>query len=316
MNGSHRNCSFSEVNAIVSDLQLMIYIPTFVVGLVLNLWALWIFCFSLRKCTEASIYLMNLAILDLFLLLSLPIKMYFSQPTSTGHRHLCSFVESLYFTNMYGSIYTIMFISLDRYIAIKHLFWAKILRSPKKTLGVCIVIWIFVWTVSVFIFDFNKADQINMRCFHNMSDHVWSTQNIISLEFLGFLIPLAVMVYCSIHIIRTLLDHEVISKQDDRAKSIVKRIIITNLAVFLLSFTPSHLGIFLQFLVRQHVISECSSQQNISLFVQVALCMANVNCCLDAWCYYFAVKEFRNKLVTGHAVPRKGTISEPQSAVV
>ncbi|XP_053316410.1 G-protein coupled receptor 55-like [Spea bombifrons] len=301
MIGNHSHCSFSDVNAIVNKLQLVIYIPTFITGSILNVVALWVFCFSMKRRTEVSIYLMNLAILDLLLLLSLPFKMYFSQQNTTGYRSLCSFVESLYFTNMYGSIYTIALISLDRYIAIKHPFWSKLFRSPKKTATICIFIWLFVWSVSacVFTFDFGKE---KVRCFHNMSDHVWSSANIISVEVFGFLIPLMVMLFCSIQTIRALLIHKPYSIQFEELRIIIIRIVVSNLVVFLLSFLPPHVGIFLQFLVRQNVISECSSKKNISLLVQLTLCLTNVNCCLDAICYYFSVKEFRSKYLRNHSI--------------
>ncbi|KAE8604679.1 hypothetical protein XENTR_v10014785 [Xenopus tropicalis] len=284
------SCNFSHVDSIMNNVELGIYIPTFILGCILNIFALWIFFFSIKKWTEASIYLINLAILDLFLLLSLPFKMYSSiQIEQIVDRHLCTFAEILYFANMYGSIYIITFISLDRYIAIKHIFWAKRLRSPKKTTSICFFIWVFVWIVGGSIF--KKED--NNRCFHKMSNKIWSPSIIICLELFGFLMPMIVIMGCSIQIVRKLGDHRGISEQDHGQKTTVRRIIISNLVVFLLSFLPSHLGIFLQFLVKQDIIANCSHKQSIILFLRLSLCLANVNTCLDAACYYFAVKEFR-----------------------
>ncbi|KAM4771168.1 G-protein coupled receptor 55-like [Rhinophrynus dorsalis] len=313
MNVSQYNCSFSDVDVITYSLQLGIYIPTFITGTILNTFALWILCFSMKRRTEALIYMMNLAVLDLLLLLSLLLKMYFSQQSRTLNLSLCRFAESLYFNNMYGSIYTITFISLDRYIAIRHPFWAKTLRSPKKTKAVCILIWVFVWTVSACTFRFYNVNKESGRCFHNMSDHIWSTQVIVSVEVFGFLIPVIIMLYCSIQIIRTLVANRSTSEQAKRSRVTIIQIIVSNLVVFLLSFSPSHLGIFLQFLVRQGVILDCSHKQHISLFVQVALCLANINCCLDAVCYYFTVKEFREKSIQSQSIIYKGTISLQQS---
>ncbi|XP_030072713.1 G-protein coupled receptor 55 [Microcaecilia unicolor] len=290
MNASN-SCSFYDVDNLMKYFQLAIYIPTFIFGFILNVLALWVFCYSLRKWTETSIYMMNLAASDLLLLLSFPFKIHFSSSDKQGPKMLCAFVESIYFVNTYGSIFIITCISLDRYAVIKHPFKAKLFRSPKKALLICCCIWILVWLGSIPVYDFHGTnDQI--RCFHNISDESWTAPIIFSLEVFGFLIPLIIVAYCSIQIIRTLLHHRnVEQKTIDHTVCIC--IIAANLITFVICFTPSHLGIFLQYLVRQHVISDCSMKQNISLFVQIAMCLANINCCLDAICYYFAAKEFR-----------------------
>ncbi|KAM4040503.1 G-protein coupled receptor 55-like isoform 1-T3 [Anomaloglossus baeobatrachus] len=297
MNGCLNKYSPVNVTSIINTVQLFICIPTIIIGFILNVSALWIFCSSIKKHTEASIYLLNLAVLDFCLVLSLPFRLYFTIYRTTTDGRLCSLLESLYFTNIYGSIYTIMFISVDRYIAIKHPFLSKVLRSPKKTSFICIFVWVFVWTVALCTFDFSN-DFRNGSCFHNMSDNIWSTQIIVPLEIFGFLIPMTVMLYCSIQSIRALMVPVPSSSvQCERSKTNVIRIITSNLVVFLLSFFLSHIGIFLQFLVRKHVISSCMAKKHINIFVQVALCIANINCCLDAITYYFMGKEFQSKLV-------------------
>ncbi|XP_072266479.1 G-protein coupled receptor 55-like [Pyxicephalus adspersus] len=292
---SNDSCLSVHTSSILRPIQLATYIPTFILGFTLNSFALWIFCCSMKKFTEASIYLMNLAILDFLLVLSLPTKIHFSQDEVKVSSHMCGFLQSLYFTNMYGSIYTITFISLDRYIAILHPFWARALRSPRKAIITCVIIWVFVWSISLCTF-FNKDNSENVRCFHNLSDNIWSPQIIISLEMFGFVIPMIIMFYCSIQIIRTLMVSLSSSVESKESKHVIIRIIICNLVVFLICFSFTHIGILLQFLVRRQNILDCTVRKHISIFVQVALCISNINCCLDALCYYFAIKEFRAKL--------------------
>ncbi|XP_040204940.1 G-protein coupled receptor 55-like [Rana temporaria] len=289
------SCPNENITSILRPIQLMTYIPTFIIGFILNSFALWIFCCSMKKYTEASIYLMNLAILDLFLVLSLPSKIHFSQDKINVNSHLCGFIQSLYFTNMYGSIYTITFISLDRYIAIIHPFYARVLRSPKKTIIICVTIWVVVWSVSLFTF-FYKVKSENVKCFHNLSENIWSPNIIIPLEMFGFVIPMTIMLYCSIQIIRTLLVPVSSSVESEESKAVIVRIIICNLVVFVICFSFTHIGIFLQFLAKRQIISDCTVKKHISIFLQVALCISNINCCLDALCYYFSVKDFRVKL--------------------
>lgn len=42
------------------------------------------------------------------------------------------------------------------------------------------------------------------------------------------------------------------------------------------------------------MIQECGAKTRISLFIQVAMCLSNITCCLDALCYYFVAHEVRN----------------------
>ncbi|XP_036393481.1 G-protein coupled receptor 55-like [Megalops cyprinoides] len=285
------NCSFEDVDRLMTSLQLVIYIPIFVFGLILNTMALLVLCFVLRKWTESTIYMTNLALMDLLLLFPMPFKMHATKYHWNGDkRPFCSFLESLYFVSMYGSIYTIMCIAVDRYVAIKHPFRAKQLRSPRVARIMCVLIWVLVVGATAPVYRFHTENTAEFRCFHGFSDAGWNPALIVCLEVLGFLVPALVLVVCSVKIIRALQ-----ASQQDRATSqACIRIIYSNLCIFLVPFTPSHVGIFLQFLVRCGTITDCGTQTNISLFVQVAMSLANVTCCLDAFCYYFITREVRS----------------------
>ncbi|XP_006268631.1 G-protein coupled receptor 55 [Alligator mississippiensis] len=296
MNSSNysQECLFTQVDTFMMSFQFAVSIPTFILGLILNSLGLWVFCCCWKKWTESSIYMVNLALIDLLLLISLPFKMYYSTQDRGQEQKgpWCAFIDSLYFVNIYGSIFTIVCISVDRYIAIKHPFKAKVFRSRRKALMVCGIIWVTVWLCSLPVFVSHPSDKV--KCFHNLSDNVWSTPIIVSVEVFGFLIPMTVMVYCSAQIILTLQNRT--QGEENWAEQVAcMRVIAVNLIVFLISFTPAHLGILLQFLVRQHIIVDCSMKQKISLFIQVSMMLANINCCLDAIGYYFITKEFREK---------------------
>ncbi|KAJ8410913.1 hypothetical protein AAFF_G00188700 [Aldrovandia affinis] len=69
-------------------IQWIVYTSTIAVGLPLNLSALWLLFFKIRRFTETTIYLANLVINDMLLIFSLPFKMvknitcFFSQDTA------------------------------------------------------------------------------------------------------------------------------------------------------------------------------------------------------------------------------------------
>lgn len=233
-------------------LELVIYIPIFVFGLILNIMALLVFCVFLRKWTESTIYMTSLALMDLLLLFPLPFKMH-----ATNHRWssylqpLCSGLENLYFVGIYGSIYTIMCIAVDRWVAICHPFKAKTLRSRKVALGTCVAVWILVLAVAApNIHRFRDDEDKTFHCFHRFSENGWRPPLIICLQIFGFLIPALVLIYCSVLTIWALKQS---GQNSPQSKACVK-IIYSSLSAFLLPFTPSHLAIFLQFLVRQTLI--------------------------------------------------------------
>ncbi|XP_001521571.3 G-protein coupled receptor 55 [Ornithorhynchus anatinus] len=281
-----QNCSFDSIDINMDIVRLVIYIPTFILGLILNVLAVRVFWSLCRENSDHSttyICMINLAIFDLQLLVSLLFRMVLAKKFTTNV--LCTIVECLYFVSMYGSVFTIVFISFDRYIRIKYPFWAHHSRTPKTSVMVCCCIWVVVWVGSIPIYDFHPTG--NVKCFHNMSRSSWETTPIVCLELFGFVIPLAVVSYCSFHSIVILL-------QDNTA--IQKRAciwtIVINFGVFVASFLPVHLGIFLQFLVKKDVIQGCTARQAVIVFLQLMMCFANVNCCLDVFCYYFVAKEF------------------------
>ncbi|NXV46695.1 GPR55 protein, partial [Uria aalge] len=291
MTNSSRECNFTDIDRLARTLQLGISIPTFILGLVLNALALSVFCCFWKKQTKTSVYMINLALADVLLILSLPLKLYYSIRKAPGL--LCSFIESLYFVNMYGSIFIIVCITVDRYICIKHPFEGRANQSPKWAILSCCFIWAVTWLCRSPMYIFPEKNHV--KCFYNMSEQVaWSIPVIVSLEIFGFLIPLTVMVFCSAQNILILLNHKSQAKKKVEGSGSL-RVIIINLVVFLVCFTPVHLAICLQCLVRQRVIVNCSLKQSISFFIQVSMILANLNCCLDAIFYYFAAKEFREK---------------------
>ncbi|XP_004482540.2 G-protein coupled receptor 55 [Dasypus novemcinctus] len=289
-----KNCSFQDVDKLVWTLQLAVHIPTFFLGFLLNLLAIRGFSTFLKKrwssYTATSIYMINLAVFDLLLVLSLPFKLALSTKKLYSPS-LCPLVEGLYFISMYGSIFTICFISLDRFLAIQYPILVNHLRSPKKIFVMCFIIWVLVWAGSIPIYSFHQ-EMKEYTCFHNMSDGTWSARVFLPFEVFGFVLPMGVVGFCSSRSIYILLGRRTHTQDWVQQKACIWTI-AASLAVFVVSFLPVHLGFFLQFLVRNDFITECRAKQNISFFLQLSLCFSNINCCLDVFCYYFVIKEFR-----------------------
>ncbi|NWV33847.1 GPR35 protein, partial [Grantiella picta] len=271
-----------------SLVQLCVYIPVLVLGIVLNVLALWVFCCKLGKWTETRVYMVNLAAADCLLLFTLPFKTLsqFQQLKAGGW---CLVLEGGYFINRLMSIGIITIIAADRYLAIKYPLRAKALRSPLKAAFVSGFLWIvIICEVSIIksLEDRRKDD----LCFEKSS----VTPSVITLGAIipGFFIPLVILSYCSIRTIAELTRNKNESCHNEKLTRKAVYIVSANMAVFIICFLPLYIGHLLRFIM-DSVSSDCSAIQSINNFVHFASILANTNCCLDAICYYFVNKEFK-----------------------
>ncbi|XP_069753955.1 G-protein coupled receptor 35-like [Narcine bancroftii] len=283
-------CNFS-VNEQVQLFQFYMYIPTFLLGLVFNAIALSVFCWKLKKWTETTIYMTNLAVADTIVLLTLPFKIYsYRYPWNFG-AGFCAFLECLYFLNIYVSIYLITCISVDRYIAIKHPLKAVRMRSPMKAAILCGATWIFVCTIRISMqvsMSTRTAKEKNcfIKVYSKIPPNLWLVG---AIEVIGFIIPAFILSFSSFQIIMTLCKRKVESYGNAGfGRTII--IIATNLLIFFICYLPFHVGLFVQFMF-ESTEQECERQNIVQNFVYVFICLANGNCCLDAIVYYFASLE-------------------------
>ncbi|NXK53194.1 GPR35 protein, partial [Chauna torquata] len=139
------SCSVTdvEVNHRVRLTEFALYILIFFFGAIFNALALWVFFFKIKKWTETRVYAINLVFADCFVICTLPFMAYLIWNKSVRDE-LCQFIEAMYFINMVVSIYIISFISIDRYIAIKHPLKARTFRSPLKAALLCGLLWVSV----------------------------------------------------------------------------------------------------------------------------------------------------------------------------
>ncbi|NXH97209.1 GPR35 protein, partial [Pachycephala philippinensis] len=266
-------------------LQLIVYIPVLALGIPLNAIAFWVFCCKLKRWTETKVYMINLIIADSFLLFTLPFLLYF-----TKYKHpvdqLCHAIQNIYFTNMPMSILIITLIAIDRYIAIKFPLKAKILRSPLKSASICGSLW-----VTLIIYS-NLHPQVHSDwdgyCFRRQSSQ--PTYFSLFFSICGYFIPLGIVIFCSVQVIRCLKKKMATNPHEEKLLQKAVHIVSVNLCVFAVCFTPFHIALLLRFALQ--VAGASSLLPGATTYIKISVCLANSNCCLDAFCYYFAAKEF------------------------
>ncbi|KAM6357981.1 G-protein coupled receptor 55-like [Alca torda] len=294
MNDTHAKNNISDT---VKLFQFIVYVPTFTLGLLFNVMALSFLFFKVKKLSESTVYMIALIFLDTLLLFTLPFKIisYHLQDNWNLGSVFCSTLESLYFVNMYGSILISLCICVDRYVAIQHPFTALTLRSTKKAAMVCVVICLGISVGTISTFQLHGEGRNISSCFHNFSKSTWENVGLLSTLETVFFGSMAAMTFCTVQTIRCLRKHR---KPDNPQTHTTRaeKIVVANFVAFLVCFMPYHVVYFVYFLVKNNII-HTSFHQVLRDIIQVTLCWANLNCCLDGACYYFVLKEFLEDLL-------------------
>lgn len=274
----------------------------FVVGLITNVVAIYIFSCSLKMRNETTTYMINLVLSDLLFVFTLPLRVfYFINQNWPFGGILCKLSVSLFYTNMYGSILFLTCISVDRFLAIVHPFRSRTLRTKRNAKIVCVGVWVLVLSGSIptgFLLDTTSNEKGNATyCFENFSSKQWKaslSKVVIFIETVGFLIPLLLNVFCSIMVLQTLRRPQTISRGGNMNKKKILRMIIVHLTIFCFCFIPYNVNLVFYALVRTKILGGCYEESVVRTIYPVALCIAVSNCCFDPIVYYFTSETIQN----------------------
>ncbi|XP_041732752.1 lysophosphatidic acid receptor 6-like [Coregonus clupeaformis] len=281
----------------VCYIQWIVYVPTFLVGFPLNLAALWLLLFRIRRWTESTVYLSSLIINNSLLIFSLPFKMYAYGRTWGLSMGFCTFLESLVFVNIYGSIILIVCISGDRYVSLRFPFNGKRLRSPRKAAMVCLAVWVTVFAFTMPVYELHNKNTTSLhngnetRCFEKFSRETWEKKWIIVTMETVFTISTITMVFFSVCVMQILSNMRRRYPLDEKLrdnKSV--KIVLSNLVAFLLCFIPYHVAAVVYFLAKNRT-EDPGVINPLRDFVHISTCLSSVNCLTDGVCYYLILKE-------------------------
>lgn len=274
---------------------LVFYSCIFIIGLFVNVTALWVFSCTTKKRTTVTIYMMNVALLDLIFIMSLPFRMfYYARNQWPFGEYFCQILGAL--TVFYPSIalWLLALISADRYMAIVQPKYAKELKNTCKAVLSCVGVWIMTLTTTIpllLLYKDPDRDSGSATC-HKISDIIhlkaMNALNFTRLIFF-FLVPLFIMIGCYLVIIHSLL-HGRTSKLKPKVKEKSIRIIITLMVQVLVCFTPFHICFAVLMLDGDH-----DSYNPWGAFTTFLM---NLSTCLDVILYYIVSKQFQARVIS------------------
>ncbi|XP_052431067.1 probable G-protein coupled receptor 174 [Carassius gibelio] len=282
------------------QIYAVFYTVILVPGLICNVLALWVFYAYIKETKKAVVFMINLAVADLLQVLSLPLRIYYylnnSWPFGDAACLLCFYLK---YVNMYASIYFLACISLRRCrLIIQPLHCVASKRRRER--GLCLIGWFIVCLGCLPFPLLRKPNTNSTHCFAELPmtrlNTVLGASLVTFAELVGFLLPLVIVVTCSLLTAASLRQKSCVP-QDTGEKHKALKMVLSCAGVFLVCFVPYHITFPLDFLAKSNYTFSSLEFKNAVLHVHpVTLCLASLNCCLDPVMYYFTTDEFKRRL--------------------
>lgn len=274
-------------------------------GLLFNSFVLGVYLAHKDRLTVAEIYLSNLALADFFLLCGLPfwamnILNDFNWPYGDT---LCKMVNCIIIINFYTSSYTLVMISVDRYLALVKTMKARWLRRTLYAKVICFILWILGLLLSLPTMVHRKVkfieEEQTMSCILDYShDSSWKLVHQILMNVVGFVLPFLVIVFSSGNIIKALAQRrESVGSHDINDKKATVLVYAVTL-LFLLCWGPFQVFTFLDTLCDVQVLDETLWDHILNIGSQVSAYLAFLNSALNPLLYVFSGQYFRRKVCT------------------
>ncbi|XP_072923044.1 hydroxycarboxylic acid receptor 2-like [Hemitrygon akajei] len=277
-----------------------VIIVTFILGIVGNTVALWIFCAHVKSRKPSIVYSVNLMIADTLLMCCLPFRAdYFLRGKDwifgEGLCRLNIFMISL---NRIGSVFFLMVIAIDRYFKVVHPHH----KVNKITTRCAVMIAGGLWIVAVAIclhllidkHDFKQHNVTNCEPFSiNKAlspTAVWTDFIFI---FFQFLLPVSVILFSTSSIIWKLRQME--TGMRGKYKRTVK-LVIAVAAVFVICFLPTSVAVVAVLVTELRRPFDCKSYHTAVNIFYNTLFITYLNSVVDPIIYYFSTSQFQHAL--------------------
>ncbi|NWI96208.1 CCR8 protein, partial [Pitta sordida] len=279
----------------------VLYSLLFVAGLVGNGLVLWVLTDFRKINTMTDVYLLNLTISDLLFVFSLPFLIQYSRVRQwTFGNAMCKIISSSYFIGFYSSVFFITIMSIDRYLAIVQSVYALQIRTAAHGVVTSLVLWVIAVLASmpdlIFFQEVHVGNQLMCIPHYPDNNHHWKTLSNFLVNILGWLIPIAVLIFCYYSILKKL------QKCQTQNKYKAIKLIFVVVIVFFLFWTPINIVLFLDSLRNMYIFDDCKTNQRLDLAIELAETLSFVHCCLNPVIYVFVGEKFKKHV---HEVFRK-----------
>ncbi|XP_066497058.1 N-arachidonyl glycine receptor [Hoplias malabaricus] len=284
-----------QIPTLFRTASLVFYGFILCVGLVVNLTALWVFALTTKRRSSVTIYMINVAVVDLIFIMILPFRIvYYSIGYWPFGDIFCRINAALTVLYPCLALWLFALISADRYVAIVQPKHSKELKNVNKAMLSCIGIWIMTIGGAaplLFLEDGHDQESNHTTC-RKMHDIVYLRRdNPVHFTRLAFffLLPIFIMIGCYSVIVDNLI-HGRTSKLKPKVKQKSIRIIITLILQVLVCFVPFHICFTILLLD--------TSSHEYNTWGAFTTFLMNMSTVLDIILYYIVSKQFQDRVIS------------------
>ncbi|XP_030052955.1 P2Y purinoceptor 11 [Microcaecilia unicolor] len=262
-----------------------------------NVLALYLFTTREKTWHTGIIYSVNLVVSDLLYALSLPLLViyYYKNKHWLFGEGVCKLERFLFNSNLYGSIFFITCISLNRYVAIVHPMYAHSRIDPKHAKAISVAVWIVVVAICAPVFTFSSLESREnaTECIGTAVDgRLW--------DYLPYSLFLASF-GCGLPFLLTLASYTSVAWtvfKNKNLKGLEKKkvaiIVFVVLALYTISFVPYHVLRNLNLYRRMHKLDYQDCNTWIHSGFQVTKALVTLNMCVHPLLYTAVADSMRS----------------------
>ncbi|XP_054435912.1 G-protein coupled receptor 182 [Pteronotus mesoamericanus] len=305
------NHTFSECHMELSEntkrvALFVLYLAIFVVGLVENLLVI---CVNWRYSGRVgllNLYILNMAIADLGIILSLPVWML---EVALDYTWLwggfsCRFTHYFYFVNLYSSIFFLVCLSIDRYVTLTRAspFWQRHQHRVRR--AVCAGVWVLSAILPLpEVVHIQLLETPEPVCLFVAPLEIfskWALVMTLSTTILGFLLPFALI---AVFNVLTVCQLRRTGRPESRRHCLL---VCAYIAVFAVCWLPYHVSLLLLTLHEIHISLHCYLANLLYFFYDVIDCFSMLHCVINPILYNFLSPSFRGRLLSAvvHYLPK------------
>ncbi|NXM70542.1 GPR1 protein, partial [Serilophus lunatus] len=282
---------------VVRSVVCIILSLSFIVGTPGNCIVIWTVCTKMKQVSLSVLLILNLAIADVLVLITLPIWIYSFADSWVFGVIFCKILVFIIYCSMYASIFLVTTLSLERLMAVFYPFTIQRYRRKEKISLIMFLIWFLSITFGISVIPFQETEEMNGRLLCTCRNYSSDRQKVsyLLLETLaGFVIPFLIICISYVCVARR------IRRMTYQSKQRSERLIASVVVAFILCWFPHHVFNILDIISTEIELSNeemsLALDEIVDKGVYVSGALVFISSCINPLLYAFAAQRFQNHL--------------------